>query len=486
MKPVAANEELRTTISIAKINDRKTDIASVERAVREAVDQIGGIGKFVISGQIVALKPNQTLFKLGTEGSTTSPRMIMALTKICKEAGAKDVWVIEAAGHAQSTRRVCSITGMSAAAKEAGARMIYLDEIAQKVVDFGEDARVRYMPVPEVMDRVDVIINCPKAKTHFVDPISCACKNWFGVMPMSFRLNLQREGEPYYWGNTQLLQRYKPKINVCDGMIAGSGQGPGANKPFWWGHILASEDPVAMDVTVTRLFGLDWSNIRVAKDAADHGVGIYDPERIDIVGVPFDHAKTQVQPADRSVYRYPCRVIVGRGATIEGTLGHWKTIADAWLDTNLWAIFTSKGTPTFMFGNAVDPDFEKHIKEGPYVVLDDSARDEYKYDPRVVYVPGSPVPQSYIQHEMIEGMGFRPIYEPGLRMFELATGLIGKLTGVAGPRARTKTIAGGVATVTAVAAAIAIPAYLASRAGNGIRRRAEYADKVREKAKAAS
>lgn len=89
-----------------------------------------------------------------------------------------------------------------------------------------------------------------------------------------------------------------------------------------------------------------------------------------------------------------------------------------------------------MFGAAEDPDFEKHVGEGPYVVLDDSALDKYKYDPRVTYVPGSPVPQSYIQNEMIDGMGFGMIYQPGLRLYEAGTSFLGRFLGSSGPQAQ--------------------------------------------------
>jgi hypothetical protein len=116
-----------------------------------------------------------------------------------------------------------------------------------------------------------------------------------------------------------------------------------------------------------------------------------------------------------------------------------------------------------MFGEAEDPDFEKHVNEGPYVVLDDAALDKYKYDPRVVYIPGSPVPQSYIQHEMVEGMGFGQLYQPGLRMYEIGKQLIGEVTGAAGAKARSRAITGGLIGATAVAAAIAIPALVRGR-----------------------
>jgi uncharacterized protein (DUF362 family) len=432
----------RAQVALAQVPGRREDEDALAQTIQEALHPLGGLRRYVPSGSKVLLKPNQTLFKLSLTGATTSPRLTRALVRLCFEAGAQEVWVAEAAGHAQMTRQVMEKTGMVQAIKGTGAHLIYLDEIAHKIFDFGEDAGdLRYMPAPEIMERADVIINLPKAKTHFVDPITCACKNWTGVIPMGYRIYLQRQVDPYYRGNAFYLRKFRPALNIVDGVIAGEGQGPGQNTPFWWGWVVASDDPVATDVTVCRLFGLEWEHLRMSKEAADLGVGVFDPEMIDILGAPFEEARVSVQPANPSVYRYPCRVIEGKGATIEGTVGHWKTIADSWLENNVWMLFTSRGTPTFMFGEAEDPDFEKNVAEGPYVVLDDSALDKYKYDPRVIYVPGCPVPQSYIQHEMVEGMGFGSLYQPGLRLYERASSLIGQLKGASGPAAQRKAVA---------------------------------------------
>jgi len=445
-------------VSLARIGGAgDNDENELRRAVEEVLRPLGGLENFIARGDTVLLKPNQTLFKNSLSGSTTSPRLIRTLIAACFDAGAREVWVAEASGHAQMSRQVMAKTGMVEAVAGTGAHLIYLDEIAERVFDFGKGAgELRHMPAPEIMERADVIINIPKAKTHFVDPVSCACKNWVGVIPMSFRLYLQRLGDPYYRGNALFLKKFRPTLNIVDGAIAGEGQGPGQNDPFWWGWLLASTDPVAVDITVARLFGLEWDRIRMARAAADAGVGVYDPERIAIRGASFEDAMVKVRPADPSVHRYPCRVLEGKGATIEGTLGHWKTIADAWLGNDLWKLFTSRGTPTFMFGAVEDPEFERYVEEGPYVVLDDSALDRYKYDPRVVFIPGSPVPQSYMQNDMIERMGFGPIYEPGLRLFENVSGLIGRLRGVSGREAQWKAIATVGAGVAAIGGAIAL------------------------------
>lgn len=220
------NKTGRATVALSKIKNHDASQRSVDSAVKEAIDLIGGLDRFVRPGQTVALKPNQTLWKLANSGSTTSPGVLIALIRMCKNAGAKDVLVIEAAGHAQSTRKVMSVTGIASAVKEAGAKMIYLDEVSHCVVDFGKGSPVQYMPVAEILEHIDVFIDCPKAKTHFVDPISGACKNWVGLMPMSFRLHTQKDVEPYYQGTAQLLKRYRPALTVVDGMIAGEGQGP--------------------------------------------------------------------------------------------------------------------------------------------------------------------------------------------------------------------------------------------------------------------
>jgi hypothetical protein len=63
-----------------------------------------------------------------------------------------------------------------------------------------------------------------------------------------------------------------------------------------------------------------------------------------------------------------------------------------------------KGTPTIMIGEVDDPDFEQHLSEGPYVVLDDAAKAKYKNDPRVCFIPGHPVLQTAMP-QLLKGLG---------------------------------------------------------------------------------
>jgi len=116
-----------------------------------------------------------------------------------------------------------------------------------------------------------------------------------------------------------------------------------------------------------------------------------------------------------------------------------------------------------LFGAAEDPEFEQHIDEGPYVALGDTVPDRYKYDSRVRYVRW-PVPQSYLEHEIVEAIGFGALYQPGLRLYQGTSSLVGRLRGISGPQAQKKTIlqTAGVAAI-AVGAAFALGALRGSR-----------------------
>jgi hypothetical protein len=47
------------------------------------------------------------------------------------------------------------------------------------------------------------------------------------------------------------------------------------------------------------------------------------------------------------------------------------------------------GRPTVMLGfNAVDRNFEKHLKEGPYFVVGDCTPPSFQQDSRTTFIPG--------------------------------------------------------------------------------------------------
>ncbi|HEV8157775.1 MAG TPA: DUF362 domain-containing protein, partial [Pyrinomonadaceae bacterium] len=195
----------------------------------------------------------------------------------------------------------------------------------------------------------------------------------------------------------------KPHLTVTDALIAGEGDGPIANLPRWCGCVLSSSDPVANDVTIARLLGHDPEKLNFAKEAEKRGLGTR--TKIEYVGVPLADVSFEAWRPHEGFDYLPINFLVGRGVELAGTVGHVKSAIDSMLRRgDLAKVMWLKGTPTIMIGDIEDANFEEHLKEGPYVVFDDSARDEYKNDSRVYFIKGHPVLQTALP-ELMKGLG---------------------------------------------------------------------------------
>jgi Domain of unknown function (DUF362) len=95
--------EPRATVAIAHTNEKHRSPERVEGLVREALDHLGGLSRFIQPGQTVLLKPNQTVFYSAEEGCTTDPLVVGALIRMAKAAGAAKVQVGESSGDCFST-----------------------------------------------------------------------------------------------------------------------------------------------------------------------------------------------------------------------------------------------------------------------------------------------------------------------------------------------------------------------------------------------
>jgi hypothetical protein len=284
------------------------------------------------------------------------------------------------------------ITGMEDAARGSGAELVYFDEVEQIEIELPLGKLIRKIALPKPLLEADVVIACPKLKTHFLDSITGAIKLWVGAARQDVMHRLHRD--TIQETVADLLTVTRPDLAIMDAIVAGEGNGPIATRGRFMGCILASDDPVSLDVIGGDLAGFDGESMSFPRAAAARGIGTNLRERIDVVGASIQEACVHLDPQEMEGWErhYPVRVIVGDGVTMAGTLGHFKGFADFWQQQGFWdAIMTLHGRPTFMIGRADDPGYEEHLKQGKYFVLDDVALDKYKKDPRVTFIPGSPI-----------------------------------------------------------------------------------------------
>ncbi len=394
---------MSATVAIAHTQEKHRSFDRVLALVREAIGHLGGIEAFVKSGQTVLVKPNQTVYYSAEEGCTTDPLVVGALIRLAKEAGAAKVQVAESSGGFFSSLECMRITGMAAIAEREGAEIIDLgsDSVPNREVEIPDGKVIKRAPLPAPILDADVIISVPKAKNHHIEPITGAMKLWVGIVNQNWR--------EYNHGDKEMIARFvdlmtvsRPDLCVVDALICGEGDGPIADLPRWCGCILASTDPVATDVAIAQLMGHDWKKLRFAEEGEARGLGERQP--IAYLGTPIEDVCFHAWPGHEGYDYLPINFLVGAGVALEGTIGHVKSALDSMLRRGeLQQVIWMKGTPTIMVGNIEDPNFEEHLKEGPYVVFDDAAKPEYKNDPRVHFVPGHPVLQTAMP-ELMKGL----------------------------------------------------------------------------------
>jgi uncharacterized protein (DUF362 family) len=392
------------TVAIAHTNERHRSPERVRSLVREAIDHLGGMSHFVRPGQTVLIKPNLTVYYSAEEGCTTDPLVVGALIELARKAGAARVQVAESSGEFLSSIECMRVTGMAAVAEKLRAELIDLgsDDVPSRTVTIPSGEVLKSAPLPAPLLDADVIIDVPKAKNHHIEPITGALKNWVGVVNQKWRMHHHGD-EEHIARFMDIMTVTRPTLCVVDALIAGEGDGPIANLPRWCGCILASTDPVATDVAIARLLGRDWTKLGFAKAAEQRGLGVREP--VEYVGVPLEEVAFEGWPGHEGFDYLPINFLVGSDVTLAGTVGHVKSVVDSMLRRGeLNQVIWLKGTPTIMVGEIDDLHFEEHLQEGPYIVFDDSAKPQYKNDPRVHFVPGHPVLRNAMP-ELIKGLG---------------------------------------------------------------------------------
>ncbi len=129
------------------------------------------------------------------------------------------------------------------------------------------------------------IIQLPTVKTHVFTTITGAMKNAFGGL-----LGTKRHWTHSLIHDTlvdllMIQQDIHPGLfAVMDGTFAGDGPGPRAMRWHEKDVILASADQVAIDAMSARLQGFDPLDIPFIRTAHEMGLGVGDPEQIEIVG----------------------------------------------------------------------------------------------------------------------------------------------------------------------------------------------------------
>jgi uncharacterized protein (DUF362 family) len=267
----------------------RTDIG-VERATKEAINLLGGIGEFIKPGKKVLLKPNLFTIKGPEVGATTDMRVVLGVHELLKENGNTSE-LGECPATASYTRPdiVFDGLGVRELCNENGIKINVLDrEKPVKRSVEGVVLKEFWFPVTATENPV---INFPKLKTHALTTLTCAVKNLFGLQQGGTKahhhVHVSNDAEAF---SHLLLDLYlaiedQVKLHIVDAHVAMEGEGPAAGDPVDLGIIIAGADAVAVDLVASAIMGWDPLNeVGTNYLANQRGIGPATLEEIEVLG----------------------------------------------------------------------------------------------------------------------------------------------------------------------------------------------------------
>ncbi|MEW6263663.1 MAG: DUF362 domain-containing protein [Thermodesulfobacteriota bacterium] len=288
--PVAARPEPNKKTAQFRINDAPNLLVvakargkyEVETLVRKALEPWGGMGRFIKRGDVVAVKPNLSWDRPPELAANTNPAVLAALVKMCQEAGAAKVNIVD---HTINDARRCfASTGAEAAARATGAHLIHPSSHLFKNMNL-EGRRLGEWAVFTPVLEADKLINAPVAKSHGLSLVTLGMKNWLGAVGGS-RGALHQD---IHQSIADLAAFFQPTLTVLDAtrvMLANGPSGGRLADVAAKDTIIAGQDQVAVDAAALPLFGLVPEQIGFLLLGQEQGLGRLAPapgQRLDVM-----------------------------------------------------------------------------------------------------------------------------------------------------------------------------------------------------------
>jgi len=249
--------------------------------IDQLLEPLGGMERFVNRGDRVLLKVNLLSAKDPQKAVTTHPEFIRAVARAVRRSGGHP-YIGDSPGGTfskRTLRKAYKKTGLEALAHEENIPLNYDTSTRRRGIPHGK--RLKDSSFCQYALDADKIIALPKLKTHSFQYMTLACKVMYGIVPglskAKYHARFPRR-DIFADILLDILFLAKPQLFILDGILAMQGQGPGSGDPVELGCVLASTDPVAMDMAVCEIIGVEPVGIPVLRMAKVRGLW---PEKVD-------------------------------------------------------------------------------------------------------------------------------------------------------------------------------------------------------------
>lgn len=247
------------------------------QAARRAIEEMGGIRRFISRGDIVVLKPNIGWDRTPEQAANTNPELVAEIVRLCSEAGAARVIVTDVS--CNEPYRCFQRSGIAEAARAAGAHVPLPEAAKFREIDLRGEV-LRAWPVFEPFLTADKVINLPIAKHHSLTGATLGMKNWYGILGGVRQRLHQRIQESL----VDLAAFMRPTLTILDAYRVLMRNGPTGGSladVALMKTVIAGTDPVAIDAYAAKAYwGLETAALPYLQLAAQRGLGTVSFERL--------------------------------------------------------------------------------------------------------------------------------------------------------------------------------------------------------------
>jgi uncharacterized protein (DUF362 family) len=272
---LAQTLELEKTIpDLAVVTDG--DPASL---TRKAVELIGGMKRFVSTGDVVVVKPNIGWDRNPEQAANTNPEVVAEVVKMCLESGAKKVRVFDRSCNAAS--RCYDNSGIAKAASDAGADVSYMVDVGFSDMKLPEAEVLKTWPLYKPALEADVLINLPIAKNHGLTYVTMGIKNLMGIMG--------GDRGKVHWSIedklADLANFVRPKLTILDAyrtLMKNGPQGGSLKDVCETKTVIAGTQIATVDAYGATLFGIKAAGLAHIVKSSRFGLGEIDLDKVNI------------------------------------------------------------------------------------------------------------------------------------------------------------------------------------------------------------
>lgn len=252
-----------------------TDYEAMTVSLLERADLASEIGD---RNARIGLKPNLVLAAGAEEGAVTHPEIVAGVLSYLRAHGFHRICVMEGSWVGAKTAAAVRASGIEAVCRRYGVPFVDL----QKDTSHTVTAKGMELRICDQAAQTDFWINLPVLKGHCQTMLTCALKNWKGLLPNTEKRRFHSLGlhKPIAHLSAAVHQDFIVVDNICGDLDFEEG-----GTPVWMNRIFCCKDPVLCDAFGCQTLGLSLDDVPYIGMAEKLGVGCADVSKAEITAL---------------------------------------------------------------------------------------------------------------------------------------------------------------------------------------------------------